>query len=146
MIMIIIGLYIGLKHNFRNIAWLILIVIGSLNLLDDIFPKANFNDAIWPIIIIAIGIRLILNRDKPWNRGRWDKQQWKEQWKDQWNWKYAGGPKPGEADYIPKEEKAFTVIERSFRGRDTIGRKQHGTTTSGNLDGRGAQHYSDSFR
>jgi len=109
MIMIIVGLYIGLKHNFRNIAWLILVLIGGLNLLGDIFPNAHFDDAIFPMIIIAVGIRLIINRDKPWNRGRWNKQQWKEQWKDQWNWKYYGdGPKPGEAGYIPKEEKAFT--------------------------------------
>ncbi|OCX51848.1 hypothetical protein BEL04_17715 [Mucilaginibacter sp. PPCGB 2223] len=119
MILIIFGLYIGAKHNFRNIAWLILVVIGGLNLLEDIFPKASFNDAIFPIIIIAIGIRLIINRNKPWNRDRWNKEQWKEQWKGQWDWRNHAGPKPGEEQGdIPKEEKGFDY--KTFYGDDYL--------------------------
>lgn len=106
MIMILIGMYIGLKHNFRNIAWLILVLIGGLNLLGDIFPNAHFGDAIFPMIVIAIGIRLIINRDKPWNRGRWNKEEWKRQWKTEW--KHYG--QPGDIGTPPPayEEKAFT--------------------------------------
>ena len=48
------------KTNSRQI-WIaiILIVIGGLLLLDNIFPRFNF-DHYWPVILIVIGIGLLL--------------------------------------------------------------------------------------
>jgi len=105
MIMIIFGLYLGIKHNFRNVAWLILVIIGGLNLLDDMFPKVNFNDAIFPLIIIAVGIRLIVTRNRPWDRERWKRKWDRADWKERWDYKM--GNVPSTEPYLPKEEKGF---------------------------------------
>lgn len=45
--------------------WLaiVLIVIGGLLLLDNIFPRFNF-DFYWPVILIGIGIGLLINAKK----------------------------------------------------------------------------------
>lgn len=87
-VMIVVGLYIGARHNFRNWIWLVLVIIGALNMLDDIFTRAHFTSAIAPLIIITLGLRMITNRNRNWNMGRWDKEQWKKQW----DWKQYGGP------------------------------------------------------
>ncbi len=72
MLLIVIGLYFGAKHNFRNGIWIIFLIWGGLQLLDDIFPFHRFSDAIFPLIIIAIGMRMIMNRNR-----RFDKDYWK---------------------------------------------------------------------
>ncbi len=105
MILIVVGLYLGARHNFRNAAWMILVIIGGLNLLSDIFPRIHFDDAIFPLIIIAIGLRMITGRNRSWNMGRWDKEQWKKNW----DWKQYGGPlytgtAPGPAPDDPNAE------------------------------------------
>ena len=48
------------KTNIRQ-TWIaiVLIVIGGLLLLDNIFPRFNF-DHYWPVILIAIGVGLLL--------------------------------------------------------------------------------------
>ena len=84
-ILIVVGLYFGVRHNFRNAIWLILVIIGGINLLEDIFPRADFSNAIFPLIIIAIGIRMITNRNKPWNINRWNRKWDKEQRKAPWD-------------------------------------------------------------
>ncbi len=90
MILIIIGFYTGAKHNFRNSGWLIMIVIGCLFLADDIFPNFNFGHFVWPLALIALGLFVILGKDKfnksfgrrfsgishpnprPWRSTEWD--------------------------------------------------------------------------
>ncbi len=55
-ILIIIGVLIGIKNNFRNSAWWILILIGGANLIDDYYPK--YNDYIWPAALIIGGLAI----------------------------------------------------------------------------------------
>jgi predicted membrane protein len=62
MAIIALGFFIGAKNNFRNVASIILIIIGTAFLLDDIIP--GFEDIVWPLIIICFGIWLILKRNK----------------------------------------------------------------------------------
>jgi len=59
------GLFIGLRHNFRGGAWLVLVLVGGIFLLRRIFPEFSFNE-IWPVVLIVIGLFIIL---RP--RGRW---------------------------------------------------------------------------
>jgi predicted membrane protein len=66
MILIAVGVYTGLKHNFRGAGWLIPIVIGSIFLLDRFDIGLDLHRFIFPAIIICIGLTMIL---RPKNRG-----------------------------------------------------------------------------
>lgn len=84
--LIVIGLYTGAKHNFRNPIAYILIVWGSFGLLDDIFPSIDFSRMFWPLVIISIGILMILKRNTPWGRGRWKRRKRRDRWNEGQNW------------------------------------------------------------
>jgi Cell wall-active antibiotics response 4TMS YvqF len=58
-ILISIGLFIGLKDGFRGPTWIILVGIGSIFLLDNIFPDLDLNRLILPVIFIGIGLSLV---------------------------------------------------------------------------------------
>lgn len=49
-----IGILIGLKNNFRNSAWWILVLIGAANLVQIHFPK--FENYLWPSVMLAAGL------------------------------------------------------------------------------------------
>ncbi|MCU0421494.1 MAG: cell wall-active antibiotics response protein [Bacteroidia bacterium] len=73
MLIIIIGLYIGVKHNFKHTGWLVLISIGGILLIDDIYPETRLENFLWPAVVILIGIVMISTAGKR-------KERWKE-WK-----------------------------------------------------------------
>ncbi|MDE3213489.1 MAG: hypothetical protein KGM98_09670 [Bacteroidota bacterium] len=60
MILIVIGLFSGAKHGFRNPGSFILIIIGVAFLMDQSFPLWNFHRYILPLILIAVGLLYIL--------------------------------------------------------------------------------------
>lgn len=64
MLLIVIGLYNGAKHNFKNPAWFIMILIGVVFLSGRIMPFFDLRAFIWPICIIALGLWLILRRNQ----------------------------------------------------------------------------------
>jgi len=55
------GIASSLPHTNNKQIWvaIVLMVIGSLLLLDNIFPRFDFNHY-WPVILIAIGVGLLL--------------------------------------------------------------------------------------
>ncbi|MBV6422221.1 MAG: hypothetical protein DAHOPDDO_03514 [Ignavibacteriaceae bacterium] len=55
------GIASSLPHTNNKQIWvaIVLMVIGSLLLLDNIFPRFDF-DHYWPVILIAIGVGLLL--------------------------------------------------------------------------------------
>jgi predicted membrane protein len=53
------GLFIGIRHNFRGGAWLVLVLVGGIFLLRRIYPAFSFNQ-IWPVVLIVIGLFIIL--------------------------------------------------------------------------------------
>jgi predicted membrane protein len=63
-ILIVVGIYSGAKHNFRNTGSIIMIVVGALFLADDIFPGFDLSHFIWPLILIVLGLWVILGKDK----------------------------------------------------------------------------------
>jgi predicted membrane protein len=71
MILIAVGIYTGLKHNFRGAGWLIPIIIGVIFLVDRFDIGFDLHRFIFPIIIIGIGLTMIL-RPKRDGRGGWD--------------------------------------------------------------------------
>ncbi|RZA00068.1 MAG: hypothetical protein EOP47_15085 [Sphingobacteriaceae bacterium] len=69
MVLIIPGLYIGAKSNFRKPTWFILVLLGLAFMAMDTFDASS--GVIWPITFIAFGIWMIIRRthkDKadPW--------------------------------------------------------------------------------
>jgi hypothetical protein len=62
-LVIVIGLFVGIKSRFQNFGWLILVGIGTFFMLDDFYPAMrNF---VWPVVIIAIGLLIILRPHRP---------------------------------------------------------------------------------
>lgn len=68
-ILIIIGLYIGLRHSFRGFFWLIPILIGGFLLLEDLYPLYELKRFTWPLLVIALGLFIMLRANKRKQRG-----------------------------------------------------------------------------
>jgi len=68
MMLIAFGVFIGIRHNFRGGAWLVLLLVGGIFLLRDIFPDFSFK-LIWPTVLIVIGAFIIM---RPRRRWKWD--------------------------------------------------------------------------
>ncbi|WP_316767874.1 LiaF transmembrane domain-containing protein [Pedobacter frigiditerrae] len=87
-ILILIGLFIGFKHNFKNGNGLILIIIGAFFTLKEAFDDVvNFDKIGWPALIIALGLFLILKPKSSFNQERCGKrrrrwQRTKDGWKE----------------------------------------------------------------
>ena len=62
MALIVIGLITGSKHRFRNPGSFILLLVGGIFLLDEIFENIELNDFAWPLVIMAIGLYLIVGK------------------------------------------------------------------------------------
>lgn len=77
--LIVWGLYIGARHNFRNSSWLVMVIIGVMFMLHHIIPGFHAGAVFWPIAIIGFGIFLILKRNNH-NADYWDKKAWKKKW------------------------------------------------------------------
>lgn len=60
MILILVGIYSGFKHQFRNNSWIILIAIGGFFLFDRFIPELGLEPYFWPILIMVIGVIFIL--------------------------------------------------------------------------------------
>ncbi len=64
MILILVGIYSGFKHNFRNPSWMILIGIGSFFLVQRFIPGLSREPLFWPLVIIAGGVLFMLRPRK----------------------------------------------------------------------------------
>jgi predicted membrane protein len=71
MLLIGLGLFTGVRHNFRGGAWMILLMVGGIFLFRDIFPEFSFS-RIWPVVLIVVGLFIIM---RPRNRRKWDSDQ-----------------------------------------------------------------------
>ncbi|HEY1115345.1 MAG TPA: LiaF domain-containing protein [Chitinophagaceae bacterium] len=73
MLLIVLGLFIGLRHNFRGGPWFVLMLVGTVFLLNEYYPNLVDDRIIWPLALIALGAFLIL---KPRHRERlWQEQK-----------------------------------------------------------------------
>ncbi|RYG18980.1 MAG: hypothetical protein EOO07_07770 [Chitinophagaceae bacterium] len=59
-ILIVIGLFIGVKHNFRNSSWFILVIIGSVFTLKEAFGhEISFSRVVFPALLVVIGLYIL---------------------------------------------------------------------------------------
>jgi len=66
MLLIALGLFIGVRHNFRGIAWFILILIGGIFLANRFYDAFTFR-YIWPLVLIVVGLFIITKPRSKWN-------------------------------------------------------------------------------
>jgi predicted membrane protein len=106
-LLIVLGLYIGTKKNFQTIGWFIMVLVGACLLLEDIIPGIDIGDFLWPIAIIALGIWVIMRRNKPM-AGKFGRQNYTNT---------AGTSNPAsdpiDVDYTVKDD-SFTPKEEPF--------------------------------
>jgi predicted membrane protein len=71
-ILIAVGIFTGMKHNFRGGGWMIPIIIGGIFLLDRMDIGLDLHRFLVPAIIIAVGLSMILRprRHERWNNWR----------------------------------------------------------------------------
>lgn len=74
MLIVVIGLYTGIKHDFKHISWVILVAIGGILLIDDIFPQTQLENFLWPGLIIFVGLIMITTAGR--RKERW--KEWRE--------------------------------------------------------------------
>lgn len=108
--LIVLGMYLGLRHSFRGIVWFIPVAIGGVLLIDDFAPQYDFSDYIWPLVVIGVGLFIML---RPGRRG--NDPYWKKWEADHANENFAD-------DYIDSTVLfggvKKNVISKNFRGGD----------------------------
>lgn len=68
MFLVALGMFLGFRHGFRGGAWFVLIIIGSVFLLDDFFPDLIMRRYLWPIALIVVGVFMVIRpRRRSWN-------------------------------------------------------------------------------
>ncbi len=72
MILIAVGIFSGLRHNFKRGPWFILILIGGIFLADRISEDLFLRPYFWPILFIAVGLYIIIGGKRFGNKGRLD--------------------------------------------------------------------------
>ncbi len=65
MLLIVIGLFIGVRHRFRNWGWLFPFGIGLVFLLDrELYFRFDVREFLWPTVIIIAGLYMIFRPRK----------------------------------------------------------------------------------
>lgn len=59
MILIGVGIFMGIKSGFRDLSWLVPIIIGLIFISDDVFPGFRFRNLVWPIGIMVVGLVIL---------------------------------------------------------------------------------------
>jgi predicted membrane protein len=78
MILIAIGFFSGIKNNFRGGGWIVLIILGSFFLLDDVLKMYALRPYLVPAILVGVGVMLIVRpkNDMGWRGRRGRRGEW----------------------------------------------------------------------
>ncbi len=124
MLLIVFGVFMGFNHGFRGGAWAILIMVGGFFLIDDAVPGIGFHRFIWPFVILAVGLLILIRprHHRDWHWRRWERWQDRNQWHQSWG---AGKNNPGafsSENYIDATT-VFggvhkTIVSKDFKGGD----------------------------
>lgn len=67
--LIMLGLFIGVRHQFRGFGWMVPMIIGSVFITGEIIEDYSFHRFFWPILVISVGVYMILKpkkKDRYW--------------------------------------------------------------------------------
>lgn len=59
-ILIIVGFFMGIKNNFESWPWALLIILGTIFLINDQIPEWDISRFTWPIILVTIGFVIMV--------------------------------------------------------------------------------------
>jgi len=123
MILILIGVYTGFKHNFQNSSWIILMAIGGFFLFDRYIFDVSLEPYFWPLFIILIGVLFIIRprRNRWWHENR---DKFRNDWRGRWD---SNASQSGTDEYIADSNDYFrinsvfsgvkrTVLSKTFKG------------------------------
>jgi predicted membrane protein len=71
------GIIIGIKHNFRNHIWIILVLVGGAYLVTDLYPELAIKHLLLPFLVIMFGLMMVF-RPKRRFRNRMRHRDWKK--------------------------------------------------------------------
>lgn len=118
--LIALGFFIGLRHNFRGVAWFILMLVGGVFLFDHLNPDISMRRYIWPLALIVVGLFFIL---RP-RRRNW------EHWSEKKNAGMQGNSSIGfeetwsEEDFVDSTSifggAKKNIISKKFKGGDLV--------------------------
>lgn len=125
MLLIVLGLFLGLKHGFRGPAWFILLLVGSLFLYADLNPEIELRRYILPVVLISIGMFIIF-RPASTRRRRHHLRQGRNEgrYRDSRD-EERGEPGESIADDFIDSTSIFggakkNIISKNFRGGDLV--------------------------
>lgn len=72
MFLVALGIFLGLRHNFRGPAWIFLVLIGGAFLINEIYPEVPIRNYIWPIVLIAVGMFILFRPRRYRHHGKDD--------------------------------------------------------------------------
>lgn len=103
--LIVWGLYSGVRHDFRNSAWFIILFIGLAGFLNEAIPDLHLYNFIWPVAIIMVGIWIILKRNNSYNRQKWEQKWENSKWERKWEQKWGHhNPPPADLSATPADQ------------------------------------------
>ncbi|HUQ97471.1 MAG TPA: LiaF domain-containing protein [Chitinophagaceae bacterium] len=121
-ILIIVGLFMGIKFQFRTGIWLVPIFVGGVFLADQVVPGINLKPFIFPLVIILVGILFILKpKSQAWQQCKGSRKR-----RDVFNAASLSGEMPSfipdRSDFI-ETTSIFSgikkvVLSKNFRGGD----------------------------
>lgn len=111
MLIIVVGLFIGAKHGFRNPGWLIPVTIGAALLINNHFYDFDVSRFIWPIVIISVGLIMILKSRKSLG--------FTKKWEERYNSSITGAEDVIECVTIFGGVKK-NIISKDFRGGEAV--------------------------
>ncbi|HEY4150003.1 MAG TPA: DUF5668 domain-containing protein [Chitinophagaceae bacterium] len=86
MILILVGVFSGIRHNFRGGGWLVMLLIGGFFLVDEANIGINLHRYMVPFIIICVGLAMILRPRRRWDDGDWGRRDWgRGEWRNRRN-------------------------------------------------------------
>jgi predicted membrane protein len=114
MLLVALGMFIGVRHNFRGVAWFILMLIGGIFLLNDIYPQFTLRRYMWPLALIAVGLFII---SRPRNRWRSEAEKKADGTSEQ-------GSDAAKEDFVESTSifggAKKIIISKNFRGGDLV--------------------------
>lgn len=119
-LLIVIGFFIGAKHNFKRGGWWIVSLVGTVFLIDKLTPGINISHLFWPVLIIIIGLVYIFKPKRKW-QGEHCKTEWKEKMKNH----YTEYNERGNPDDYMESVSIFggvkkNIISKNFKGGEIV--------------------------
>lgn len=127
MLLIALGIFVGARHLFHGLGWLIPIMIGLLFLADDLIPGFQIRPFIWPIVIVIIGLIMIF-RPK---RRYYGPHSWHSKWRHKnhrfyrgYNWQQVNEEDSSDDDRLEAVvvfgSTKKNIISKDFKGGEVV--------------------------